>query len=239
MTARPLLEVEGLSAGYGGREVLHGVSLSLKPADVVVVVGPNGHGKTTLLRAMSGLVRPSSGSLRFDGADLTRLSPDRIAGLGVRHIPQGDLLFTDMTVRENLQLGGYSESGKAEARRLFDAALALFPRLAERLDQRAGSLSGGERRMLSIGRGLCGSSRLLLVDEPSLGLAPLVIDQIYAAIGQIHALGKAILLVEENPSRGAQLGGTLHVLSGGRIAWSGAAAEAETNRFLQEAYLGA
>jgi branched-chain amino acid transport system ATP-binding protein len=196
----PILELSGVTAGYGSLTVLRDVSLTVGEGEFVTVVGPNGHGKTTLLRAISGLVRRRSGSIRVAGAEI----PPRtwqVAALGVAHVPQGDLLFAQMSVYENLVMGAYATRDRAEIARRLEEVYALLPKLAERRDQIAASLSGGERRMVGIGRGLMTGGRILLIDEPSLGLAPLVIEQVYEVIAELSRAGRTILLVEENPAR--------------------------------------
>jgi len=234
----PLLSVEGLSTGYGYREVLHDIDLAVGAGEVLLVIGPNGHGKSTLLRCLSGLTRPWRGRIRFSGTDTTNSAPNRIVGLGLGHVPQGDMLFTDMSVRENLLMGGYlAGAGPATQRRL-DAVLTLMPRLGERMNQRAGTLSGGERRMVAIGRGLVGDSRLLMIDEPSLGLAPILIDQIYVTLAAIRAEGMAILLVEENAARGGAIADRTVLVENGGIVWRGDATAADAETRLLETYLG-
>lgn len=233
-----LLTVENLRAGYSGSEVLHGVSLTVGAGEAVVILGPNGHGKTTLLRAISGLIRPSAGNIAFDGHSLTRLPPEDIVARGLIHIPQGDWIFPEMTVLENLLMGAYlNEAWKqreAKLRRVFE----LFPRLAERQNQLARSLSGGERRMLALGRGLMGEARLLLIDEPSLGLAPLVIQEVYETIRNIKASGLSILLVDENANHVAELADRIYLLEAGVLVREGPAAQLLRDETLLAAYLG-
>ena len=233
-----LLELDGVSAGYAGRPVIEGVSFTVEAGAVTTIIGPNGHGKTTLLRAISGLVPTSAGSIRFDGAAITGWPVDRVVGLGVVHVPQGDLLFPDMTVRDNLLMGAYLPAAAAKARERMDRVYALLPRLAERQGQVASTLSGGERRMLAIGRGLMAGGRMLLLDEPSLGLAPIVIDQIYAVLASLKQDGNTILVVEENTSRVAGLADHVELLDNGRIIWRGAPAELAARPEIVETYLG-
>ena len=232
------LTVTGLHAGYAGSEVLHGISLSVREGEAVVILGPNGHGKTTLLRAISGLVRPTAGRVEADGRDLTGLPAEAVVAAGISHIPQGDLPFPEMTVLENLLMGAYLPDAWRERREKLDRVYALFPRLAERRGQLARSLSGGERRMLAIGRGLMGRPRLLIVDEPSLGLAPLVIEQVYAAIRDIRKTGLSILLADENAGHVAGLADRVCLLEAGAFVREGPVEEMLRDRAILAAYLG-
>lgn len=219
MSRDTLLAVEGLSAGYGDYPVLHGLSLSLGAGEKLAILGPNGHGKTTLLRAISGLLRPTAGSLRFDGRDLARLAPAQIVSLGISHIPQGDLVFPQMRVGENLLAGAYL-NWRDRNRRL-ERVLAIFPPLRERYGAPARVLSGGERRMLAIARGLMSDPRLLIVDEPSLGLAPIVRDSVYAVLRDVVAEGISLLLVEERASHLTGLVDRVCVVESGRVVATG------------------
>jgi branched-chain amino acid transport system ATP-binding protein len=233
-----VLKVEDLEAGYAGSQVLHSISLRVGDGETVVVLGPNGHGKTTLLRAISGLVRPRAGRVEFDGTELTHLPTEQIVAAGVVHIPQGDLPFPEMTVLENLLVGAYrSDAWGARAERL-ERVFQLFPPLAERQRQLARSLSGGERRMLALGRGLMSTARLLMIDEPSLGLAPLVIEQVYATIHAIKRSGLSILLVDENAEHVAGLADRMYLLEAGVLVREGAAAALLRDQALLAAYLG-
>jgi len=233
-----VLEVRGLSAGYAGSEVLHGVDLQVGEGEGVVVLGPNGHGKTTLLRAVTGLVPARSGEVIFDGQDITRWAAHVIAAAGVVHIPQGDLLFPEMTVRENLLMGAYNRATWAERRARLDRVHELFPWLDERAGQLARSLSGGERRMLALGRGLMSRARILLVDEPSLGLAPLATEQIYASIRKIKEGGLALLLADENANHLVGLADRVYLLETGMLVREGPAEELLRDTALLESYLG-
>jgi len=230
------LEIVNASAGYSGRTVLDAIGLSARKGELTAIVGPNGHGKSTLLKAISGLVPVTSGEIRLDGARIDRLRPDQIVERGVIHVPQGDLLFPAMTVHENLLMGAYAnKTGLAER---LDFVFALLPKLQERRNQTAGTLSGGERRMCGIGRGLMAGGEVLMLDEPSLGLAPIVIEHIYEVIFNLRREGRTILLVEENAERIAEHADMIHLLDNGRIAWSGLGAELMARPEIVETYLG-
>ncbi|MFO1060317.1 MAG: ABC transporter ATP-binding protein [Dongiaceae bacterium] len=234
----PSLILDGVCAGYHGAQVLNRLSLEVPAGKLVTIIGPNGHGKTTLLRCISGLVRPSAGEIRFGETVLTRLRPDRVVAAGVVHIPQGDLLFPGMSVRDNLLMGAYLPGPYAARQRRMAEVYRLLPKLEERQGQTASTLSGGERRMLAIGRGLMAEGRILLIDEPSLGLAPIVIDQIYEAIDGLRRAGQTILLVEENASRVLGLADTVYLLDNGQMVWQGAASELASRPELLATYLG-
>ena len=233
-----MLQVSDLQAGYGGSQVLHSISLHVQTGEAVVILGPNGHGKTTLLRAISGLIKPTGGHIELDGRAITRLEPEAIVAAGVVHIPQGDLLFPEMTVLENLLMGAYrSDAWRARNRKL-EQVFNLFPPLAGRKRQLARSLSGGERRMLALGRGLMGKARIFMIDEPSLGLAPLVIEQVYETIREIRRTGLSILLVEENANHIAGLADRVYLLEAGTLVREGTADELLQDEALLAAYLG-
>jgi len=234
-----MLEIENLSASYGNQRVLHGVSLSLGDGQLVSVLGPNGHGKTTLLRCISGIVHPATGHIRLDREEIVGLRIDQIVHRGVVHIPQGDLIFPQMSVLENLLMGAYLETNPATTKQRLDQVYGLLPHLRERQHQIANTLSGGERRMLAIGRGLMIGGKTLLIDEPSLGLAPLAIDLIYQVLTNLKAEGRSILLVEENASRVADVADVAYLLDDGRIVWHGLAQQMWDNAELIETYLGA
>lgn len=233
-----MLEVTGLHAGYAGSEVLHGVDLQVNDGDGVVVLGPNGHGKSTLLRVLSGLIRPHRGTVRFDGQDITGWRPDLIAAAGLVHIPQGDLLFPEMTVMENLLMGAYDRRVWKQRRQRMARVLELFPWLGERRDQLARSLSGGERRMLAIGRGLMAEAKLLLIDEPSLGLAPAITEHIYRSIAAIKQTGLPMLLADENANHVAQIADRAYLLEMGLLVRECTVDELLHDEALLATYLG-
>lgn len=233
-----ILEIEGLVSGYGGATVLHGLDLKVGDGEGVVVLGPNGHGKTTLLRTISGLLGARAGTVRFAGQDITRWRPDQIAEAGLIHIPQGDLLFPEMNVEENLLLGAYVPAAWEKRAERLERVYDLFPKLADRSRQRANSLSGGERRMLAIGRGLMGEAKLLMIDEPSLGLAPVIIEDIYERIRDIKREGLPVLLADENAEHAAPLADRVVLLETGTFVRQGPADELLHNDALLSTYLG-
>ncbi len=234
----PLLQLSDVRSGYGDTEVLHGVSIAIHEGETIVLLGPNGHGKTTLLRTISGLLPIRGGAIEFAGARLNGRAPDAIVGLGVLHIPQSDLLFPEMTVLENLLMGAYRANAWAQRQTRLDEIFAFFPRLEERQKQLARTLSGGERRMLAIGRGLMGEGRLLMIDEPSLGLAPVITEELYRRIGEIKASGRAILLVEESAAHVEELADRVYLLESGLIVREGPPRELLADDALLRTYLG-
>jgi branched-chain amino acid transport system ATP-binding protein len=233
-----MLKVTDLVAGYAGSEVLHGVSMQVKDNECVVVLGPNGHGKTTLLRAISALIRPASGTIEFDGQDITNRSASGVVAAGVIHIPQGDLPFPELTVMENLLMGAYRTDAWRERRQKLEQVFELFPDLKGRPNQLARSLSGGERRMLALGRGLMSKARLLMIDEPSLGLAPFLIEKVYETIRNIRKTGLSILLVDESAEHIAGLADRVYLLEAGSLIKEGSANEMLRDEALLAAYLG-
>ena len=233
-----ILALTDVGASYGGLKALQGVTLRVAAGEIVAVVGANGAGKTTTMRAISGLVRPRAGTIRFDGQDITGRPAYRIAAAGLRQVPEGRQCFAELTVAENLQLGAYLVPGRAEIARRQQGVLARFPRLRERLGQLAGSMSGGEQQMLAIGRALMGAPRLLLLDEPSMGLAPLFVEEIFSIIAALKADGTTILLVEQNASAALDVADHAYVLETGRIVLSGPAAEVANDPAVAAAYLG-
>jgi branched-chain amino acid transport system ATP-binding protein len=232
-----LLKIDAITAGYGGRPVLREISLAINQGEVVAVIGPNGHGKTTLLRATSGLLPVISGNITFAGESLIRLRADRIVGRGLAHIPQGDLIFPEMTVLENLIMGGYL-APRAETAKRLNEVFGIFPKLAERRTQKAMSLSGGERRMLGLGRGLMTGGRLIMIDEPSLGLAPAIIDQIYTTIAALKRQGRTLLIVEEDVSRVLELADCVYLLDHGEFIWAGTPRKLQESPDLVRTYFG-
>jgi len=232
-----MLEVRDLHAGYGPFEVLHGVSLEMAAGEIVAVLGSNGVGKTTLNRALSGVIPVRGGVIRFDGQDITRSGYDAIVKAGLIHVPEGRKIFPNLSVRDNLLLGAWLR-GRAERSRSLEQVLDLFPRLRERLGQFAGSMSGGEQQMLAIGRGLMAQPRLLILDEPSLGLSPLLTEQVFALIARLHGQGMSILLVEQNVMQSLAIAQRAYVVEHGRVALSGPAAALADDPRLRAAYLG-
>ncbi len=233
-----MLEVRGLRAGYGGSVVIDGIDLDVAAGEFVVVIGPNGHGKTTLLRAISGLLPARSGTVAFKGEDITGQRTEAIVGRGLVQIPQGDLLFPDMSVQENLLLGAFTLGrGGGRADRLAEV-YEIFPRLAERNGQRARTLSGGERRMLALGRGLMARAELLMIDEPSLGLAPVLVDEVYERISRIAASGVTVLLVEENFAHVREVADRVVLIENGSVVLVGSVDEVLENPAVTATYLG-
>jgi branched-chain amino acid transport system ATP-binding protein len=233
-----LLEVEHLAVAYDGMRALQDVSLRAAAGSIVALVGANGAGKTSLLRAISGLVRAQSGTIRFAGDDITRLPAHRIVRCGIAHVPEGRRVFASATVLDNLLLGAYIDRDAEHRRTRLAAAFAAFPILRERLEQRASTLSGGEQQMLAIARGTMSAPRLLMLDEPSLGLAPKLVPQIYAGIRSIAAAGTTVLLVEQNVGAALRAADTAYVLQTGRVVLAGPAADLIGDPLVQEAFLG-
>jgi len=231
-----LLRIESLSVAYGAIQALRGVDFEVRPGEIATLIGSNGAGKSTLLRAVSGLLRPQSGRIWFDGADITAERADRRVARGISQVPEGRRIFANLTVRENLQMGAYLRRTGIEA--AYERALALFPRLRERLGQSAGTLSGGEQQMLAIGRALMAQPRLLLLDEPSLGLAPLLVQQIFAIIREINAQGTTVVLVEQNARQALRVAQRAYVLETGAVTLSGEANELARDERVRRAYLG-
>jgi len=233
-----VLTLSAVSASYGSVPAVRDVSMTVGEGEAVGLLGANGAGKSTTLRAISGLIRLTSGSIAFLGTNLAALPPYKIAELGIAHVPEGRQVFPELTVQENLEIGAYIPSAKAERGRTLDRVLGIFPVLAERRKQQAGTMSGGEQQMLAVGRGLMLKPRLLMLDEPSLGLAPVVTDATFAKIQEIHAMGTALLLVEQNVSRALTLVRRAYVLEGGKVIMHGSSAELANNPQVQAAYLG-
>lgn len=234
----PLLEVRDLDVRYGGIRALHGISLHIEVGEIVALLGANGAGKTTTLRAISGLLRPHSGTIEFDAALIGGRPANTIMRDGIGHVPEGRRVFARMSVRENLELGAFTIGVRSVARARMEEVLDIFPRLRERLDQSAGTLSGGEQQMLAIGRALMSAPRLLLLDEPSLGLSPILVQRIFRVIRTIHERGTTILLVEQNARQALTIADRGYVLENGRIAREGRADVLLNDRAVIAAYLG-
>lgn len=233
-----LLEVDSIDAHYGRIKALDGVSLRVEEGEIVTLIGANGAGKTSTLRAISGLVRPSAGTIRFNGEDITRLSPDEIVRRGIGHSPEGRRVFARMTVRENLELGAYSRSSKAEFTEDYERVLAIFPRLKERIAQKSGTLSGGEQQMLAMGRALMSRPKVLMLDEPSLGLSPILVQTIFGVIREINARGTTVLLIEQNARQALSIAARGYVLEVGRIVFEDEASKLMASEEVRAAYLG-
>jgi len=232
-----MLEVRGLRGGYGAVEVLRGIDLSIDAGEIVAVLGSNGAGKSTLNNTVCGLMPAFGGKVSFGGSDITRARTSDIVAAGLVQVPEGRRVFPDLTVRENLLLGGYRR-GRVHRERNIERVLGVFPRLSQRLAQRAGTLSGGEQQMLAIGRGLMAEPRLLILDEPSLGLAPLLVEEMFALIARLNAEGLAILLVEQNVAQSLEVARRAYVLENGACAFHGTPAELLARAELKRAYLG-
>ena len=233
-----MLEVRDLQVGYGAIEAVKGISFDVAERELVALIGANGAGKTTTLRAISGIVRARSGSIRFLGDDLTRLQAHQIVGAGVVQAPEGRQIFAGLTVRENLVMGSISRRDTSGLDDDLARAVDLFPILGERMGQRAGTLSGGEQQMLAIGRALMARPRLLLMDEPSLGLAPLVVNRIFAVVAQLKSEGTTILLVEQNARKALAVADRAYVMETGTLSFGGTASELASDAALVAAYLG-
>jgi len=233
-----VIELSGVSASYGSVPAIQDVTIKVEKGEAVGLLGANGSGKSTTLRAISGLVRPTSGTITFLGQDLCALPPYKITELGIAHVPEGRQVFPEMTVNENLEIGSYAPRANADRNSSLDLVYSIFPRLAERRKQLAGTMSGGEQQMLAVGRGLMLKPRLLMLDEPSLGLAPVMCDVTFEKIQDIHKLGTAILLVEQNVSRALMLVQRAYVLESGKVIIHGTNTELANNKKVQAAYLG-
>jgi branched-chain amino acid transport system ATP-binding protein len=234
-----LLEIEGLELAYGDARVCHDLALTVGPGEIVALIGANGAGKTTTLRAIAGALLPCAGAIRFQGNDVTRFAAHERSRLGIALVPEGRRIFPFLTVRENLELGGFKHRrDKARLRTLIDGAFAMFPRLAERRAQPAGTLSGGEQQMLALGRALMSEPSLLCLDEPSLGLAPLVVREIFRIITEINSRGTSVLLVEQNARYALETATRGYVLQTGAVVASGDAAALRQDERVKAAYLG-
>jgi branched-chain amino acid transport system ATP-binding protein len=233
-----LLELQDVEVAYGDLPALRGVSLVVEEGETLSVVGANGAGKTTMLRVVSGLLRPRAGRILLDGARLDRMPSHAIVERGVVQVPEGRKIFPSLTVKENLELGSYVASARKRRRESLGRVLGLFPRLAERQRQAAGTMSGGEQQMLAIGRALMARPRILMLDEPSLGLAPIIVQEIFRIIGEINRLGTTVLLVEQNTRQALALSRRGYVLENGRVVMEGSGADLLDNEHVRRAYLG-
>ena len=237
-TSAPLLQLENITAYYGDLQALFGVSLRVFPGEIVTLIGANGAGKTTSLRVISGIKRPSAGALRFAGQDVSRVPAHRMVELGVSHVPEGRQVFPFMTVRENLSLGAYTPRSRRHMKESMQEQLELFPRLAERMNQLAGTLSGGEQQMVAIARGLMARPKLLLLDEPSLGLAPKVVDEVFEKIQEVRNTGITMLIVEQNVVSGLSISDRGYVIQHGSVLMEDTAKNLLGNEMVRTAYLG-
>jgi branched-chain amino acid transport system ATP-binding protein len=232
-----MIRIEGLNAGYGPLQVLRDITLDVGEGEIVAVLGSNGVGKTTLNNTLSGLIKPSSGSIYFDDVLISGRDPVEIVDMGLIHVPEGRKLFPNLSVKENLELGSYRR-GKPNRASNLERVLGVFPKLKERLFQTAGTLSGGEQQMVAIARGLMGEPRVLLLDEPSLGLSPLLVEQMFKLIKQINESGLAVILVEQNVIQSLAIANRAYVIAEGTVAMSGPAADLRENSDLKRSYLG-
>ncbi|MDB5806637.1 MAG: livF [Betaproteobacteria bacterium] len=235
--AETLLEVQGLTAGYGAVRILHGLDLQIAAGEIVALLGSNGAGKSTFNNTLSGIVRASGGAVKFAGETITRAAPMAIVDAGLIQVPEGRRVFPNLSVLENLELGAYRR-GKAGKTANLERVYSLFPRLLERLTQKAGTLSGGEQQMLAIGRGLMAEPKLLILDEPSLGLSPKLVEELFALIGTLNREGLSILLVEQNVGQSLEIAHRAYVMEQGAICFSGLPGELLANPALKRAYLG-
>ena len=235
---QPLLRAQEVHSYYGNIHALQGINLEVFEGEIVTLLGANGAGKTTTLRTISGLMHPRSGTITFDGGDITTVPAHRLVRRGVGHAPEGRRIFSRMTVLENLQMGAYTRGNKDELGADFERVFALFPRLRERTSQAGGTLSGGEQQMLAIGRALMSAPRVLLLDEPSLGLSPILVQQVFQKIRDINAQGTTVLLVEQNALQALSIAHRAYVLQTGRVVLSGPAEQVKQNESVRKAYLG-
>jgi branched-chain amino acid transport system ATP-binding protein len=232
------LEVKDLNVYYGAIHALQGVSFDMKEGEIVTLIGANGAGKSTTLRALSGLIRPRSGSIQFRGENITLTAAEKIVRSGISHVPEGRKIFAPLTVRENLEMGAYIINDRSEVNRMMERVFRSFPRLKERINQLGGTLSGGEQQMLATGRGLMNKPSLILLDEPSMGLSPIMVEEIFRIIEEINKEGTSILLVEQNAHMALSIAHRAYVLETGRIVLSGQAKEIAENPMVKAAYLG-
>ncbi|WBV45376.1 ABC transporter ATP-binding protein [Pseudoroseomonas cervicalis] len=233
-----MLTLHEVTSGYGRTTILHGISAEVRAGEVVTIVGANGAGKTTTLRTIAGLLRPSGGRISFEGEDISRLTPHEVVARGITLIPEGRQLFPFMTVRDNLRMGAYTPHARGREKQTMDEVLDLFPRVRERLEQQAGSLSGGEQQMVAIARGMMARPKLLMFDEPSLGLAPIIVAQVFAVVERIVATGVTVLIVEQNVVRTLSIADRGYVLENGEIVMADSGAALLRDDHVRRAYLG-
>jgi branched-chain amino acid transport system ATP-binding protein len=233
-----LLEVEDLNVYYGAIHALQGISFNIQEGEIVTLIGANGAGKSTTLRTVSGLLRPRVGSVKFNDQNITLTPAEQIVTMGISHVPEGRKIFAPLTVRENLEMGAYTRNDPVEIKASMDRVFSSFPRLKERINQLGGTLSGGEQQMLATGRGLMSRPHLLLLDEPSMGLSPILVEEIFRIIKEINQQGTSILLVEQNAQMALSIANRAYVLETGRIVLSGTAKEVADNPQVKVAYLG-
>jgi len=233
-----LLDVENLNVYYGAIHALQGVSFNVEEGEIVTLIGANGAGKSTTLRTISGLLRSRTGHVKFKGMDISMMPAQQIVRLGASHVPEGRKIFSPLTVRENLLMGAFTRTDQTEIQRSMDRVFSSFPRLKERINQAGGTLSGGEQQMLATGRGMMSRPTMLMMDEPSMGLSPILVEEIFSIIKEINAAGTSILLVEQNASMALSISHRAYVLETGRIVLSGSAKEIAENPQVKSAYLG-
>ena len=233
-----LLDVENLNVYYGAIHALQGVSFNVEEGEIVTLIGANGAGKSTTLRTISGLLRSRTGHVKFKGMDISMMPAQQIVRLGASHVPEGRKIFSPLTVRENLLMGAFTRTDQSEIQRSMDRVFSSFPRLKERINQLGGTLSGGEQQMLATGRGMMSRPTMLMMDEPSMGLSPILVEEIFSIIKEINAAGTSILLVEQNASMALSISHRAYVLETGRIVLSGSAKEIAENPQVKSAYLG-
>ena len=233
-----MLEIRGLNAGYDSFQALFGIDLDVAAGEAVAVIGPNGAGKTTLMRVISGLIAPRSGTLMMEGRSLTEIRPHEIVGLGIAHVPENRRLFPRMSIEDNLRMGGFHKSARTQGKERLDFVYELFPRLLERRKQLAGTLSGGEQQMCAIGRALMSRPKLLLMDEPSAGLAPVIVQQVFELVRRIRGEGYTVLIVEQNVQQVLKVVDRAYLLEAGSLVESGAASEMMESETIRKAYIG-
>lgn len=233
-----MLEVKDLEVSYGAIRAVKGISFTVEKGEIVTLIGANGAGKSTTLRTISGLLKPQKGRIIYQGKDITDLPPHQIVEMGINHVPEGRGIFTNLTVWENLMLATYTRKDRSQLEKDFEQVFSIFPRLKERSKQSAGTLSGGEQQMLSVARALMTKGEVMLLDEPSMGLAPVLVDEIFRILREINRQGKTILLVEQNAYRALEIAHRGYVFETGNIVYSGTAMELKNNEAVKKAYLG-